>query len=67
MEPPDGARLADGWWVYAPVRAPRPELVLAASGATGGGWWLCAAGRCTEIGAAAGAPLRIRPCGGVGP
>jgi hypothetical protein len=42
MEPPEGARLADGWWVYAPRRPPQPELLLAASGATGGGWTLCA-------------------------
>jgi hypothetical protein len=63
MEPPDGARLEDGWWAYAPELPPRPELVLAASGATEGGWSLCAAGRCRELGALAGAPLRLAPCG----
>jgi hypothetical protein len=62
MEPPQDARLRDGWWVYAPGRPAQAELVLAASGATGGGWSLCADGRCTEIGADAGAPLRLVPC-----
>ena len=62
MEPPEGARLVDAWWVYAPRRPPQAELVLAASGATGGGWSLCAAGRCVELGAAAGPPLRLRGC-----
>jgi hypothetical protein len=62
MEPPEGARLAQGWWVYAPRRPPQPELLLAASGATGGGWSLCAGGRCRELGADAGPPLRLRAC-----
>jgi hypothetical protein len=62
MDPPPDARLAGGWWVYAPHRAPQPDLVLAASGATGGGWTLCAAGACRELGAAAGAPIRLAPC-----
>ena len=46
MEPPDGAVLVDGWRVYSPRLPGVPELVLAASGATGGGWSLCAEGRC---------------------
>ena len=62
MEPPEGARLVDGWWTYRPARPPLPELVLAASGATGAGWSLCAEGRCREIGATRGAPLRLAPC-----
>jgi hypothetical protein len=62
MEPPEDAVLKDGWWVYAPKLPPRPELVLAASGATGEGWSLCADGQCTIIGAAAGAPVTIKPC-----
>ena len=62
MEPPPGARLEDGWWVYRPTVAPVPALVLAASGATGSGWRLCADGECREIGGGAGAPVRIAPC-----
>ena len=62
MEPPEGARLEGGWWVYAPHLPPRRELVLAASGATGGGWTLCAGGSCREIGADAVAPVRLGPC-----
>ena len=63
MEPPDGARLAGGWWIWRPDRPPQAELVLAASGATGGGWTLCAAGACRELGATPGAPIRLTACG----
>ena len=62
MEPPDDAVMRDGWWVYAPAVPPRRELVLAASGATGEGWSLCAQGNCTIIGAAAGEPVVLRSC-----
>ncbi len=61
MEPGDDARLVDGWWVWSPGTVV-PELRLAASGATGAGWRLCADGRCHEIGAAASEPLRLAPC-----
>lgn len=64
MEPPEGAVLKEGWWVYAPEIGPLPQLVLAASGATGSGWTLCAEGRCMEIGAAAGEPVTLEPCSG---
>ena len=62
MEPGDGTTLADGWWTWRPARAAIPELVLAASGATPGGWTLCAAGACRELGAGPGSPIRIAPC-----
>jgi hypothetical protein len=62
VDPPAGARLADGWWSWRPRRPPLPELLLAASGATGGGWTLCAAGRCRELGSAVGAPLSLTAC-----
>lgn len=44
MDPPEGAVLQDGWWVYrtaqkTPLRV--PLLRLAVSGATGSGWRLC--------------------------
>jgi hypothetical protein len=62
MEPPAEARLEGGWWRWHPQTAPRPEVVLAASGATGGGWTLCAGGVCRELGAAGTEPLRLYPC-----
>jgi hypothetical protein len=62
MEPPEGAVLKDGWWTYRPALPPVPSLVLAASGATGEGWRLCAAGECREIGVSAGAPATIAAC-----
>lgn len=61
MEPGDGAVLRDGWWVWQPDVSV-PDLALAASGATGGGWRLCSDAGCREIGAAAGAPVVLRPC-----
>lgn len=63
MEPPENARLEGGAYVYDLDRAPVPELVLAASGATGGGWLLCAEGaQCLELGDAPGPPIAIRWC-----
>jgi len=62
MDPGEGARLEDGWWVWSPELPKVPELVLAASGATVSAWQLCHAGGCETIGAEAGAPVRIRAC-----
>jgi len=62
MEPADDARLEDGWWVWNPENTVLPGLLLAASGATGSGWQLCSSGDCHELGAAAGAPISLRPC-----
>src|SRR5690606_15190434 len=63
MEAPEGAVLEDGWWTYAPKIPPRAQVVLAASGATGEGWSLCAQGRCTVLGASAGEPITLKACG----
>ncbi len=63
MDPGDGARLEDGWWVW-PVDAPAiSRLVLASSGATAGGWRLCHDGGCRTIGAEPGPPVTLEPCG----
>ena len=61
MEPGDGAIRQDGWWVWQPGIAV-PEVTLAASGATGGGWRLCSDQGCHTIGAVAGQPVVLRPC-----
>ncbi|WP_274626610.1 DUF1850 domain-containing protein [Arvimicrobium flavum] len=66
MEPPEGAVLENGWWTYAPGLKPQPALRLAASGATGAGWTLCAAGSCRELGTAPGEAISIRACEGIG-
>ncbi len=62
MEPADDARLVDGWWTWRPDRPPQAELVLAASGATVGGWTLCGGGTCHELGSVAEAPIRLSAC-----
>ena len=62
MDPGPDARLEDGWLVWAPDLPPQPELVLAASGATGGGWRLCDGRACHDLGRAPGEPLHLRPC-----
>lgn len=66
MEPGEGARLVDGWWEW-PGDLTVPSLTLAASGATGGGWTLCADGMCRTLGAAPGDPVTLRPCAGLPP
>jgi hypothetical protein len=62
MEPPEGAVLKGGWWSYRPKLPVRRDIALAASGATGGGWLLCAEGSCLEIGGEAGEPARLSAC-----
>ncbi|MFA6155730.1 DUF1850 domain-containing protein [Mesorhizobium sp.] len=62
MEPPEGAVLRDGWWVYAPKVAPQRRVVLAASGATGAGWTLCSVQGCRELGKEAGGTISLEPC-----
>lgn len=62
MEVPDGAVREGGVWRYRPNLPPQPALLLARSGATGGGWQICADGRCLDFGADAGAPAELGPC-----
>jgi hypothetical protein len=62
MEPGEGARRKNGWWVWEPHAAPLTTLVLASSGATGSGWTLCAADGCRELGRDKGEPVVLRPC-----
>ncbi|MFP1643546.1 DUF1850 domain-containing protein [Pontitalea aquivivens] len=63
MEPGPGARLADGWWVWAPSLPLLPALTLAASGATRAGWRLCDGDDCRELGADPGDAITLAPCG----
>ena len=63
IDPPDGAVLRDGWWIYAPQVPPLPRLVLAASGATVSGWKLCVGETCMTLGAEAGETVIIEACG----
>ncbi|WP_233490610.1 DUF1850 domain-containing protein [Paracoccus sediminilitoris] len=49
MEPPPDAVLRDGAWHYALDLPPQRNVWLGASGATGGGWRLCANGRCHAL------------------
>lgn len=62
MEPPADAVLKDGWWIYQPRLGPQKSISLAASGATGSGWTLCANGDCQELGAAAGESVELKTC-----
>lgn len=62
MDPGEGAVLRDGWWRWTPVLAPLPDLVLAASGATSGGWDLCTQHVCHKLGANRAEAVRLAPC-----
>lgn len=62
MEPPEGAVLRDGWWVYVPAAPPQASLSLAASGATGSGWSICFGSECREVGETQGDPVELRAC-----
>lgn len=64
MEPPPDAILKNDWWVYTPHLQPLPELNLAASGATGGGWHVCSPQLkdCLDLGEQAQASIKVTPC-----
>ncbi|RCS23001.1 DUF1850 domain-containing protein [Phyllobacterium salinisoli] len=62
MDPPENAVLENGWWRYTPDIPPRPSVSLAASGATVGGWTLCANGSCRSLGSEAGKPIVLKFC-----
>ncbi|WP_157017956.1 DUF1850 domain-containing protein [Mesorhizobium xinjiangense] len=62
MDPGEGAVLKDGWWVWRPRVPAQSEIVLAASGATVGGWRICADGACRTLGTEPGATVVIRQC-----
>jgi hypothetical protein len=64
VDPGPGARREGSWWVWNPTGPPLPELALAASGATGGGWRLCHDDGCLTLGVAPGSPIRLQPCTG---
>lgn len=58
--PPEASRTPDGWsWI--PDLPPQRQVHLAASGATGGGWRLCANGACHDL-PEAGEPLSLTLC-----
>ena len=65
MEPPPGARLEGGWWVWAPDLPPQERIVLAASTFTPD-HTLCAGGDCRPlggwIGGAVPSPLELQVC-----
>ncbi len=48
MEPAPDARLIDGWFQWAPKRAPMPEVILGNSGVAGE-WRLCTDGKCRTL------------------
>jgi len=66
MEPPPGARLVDGWWVWRPNLKPLPELRLTHSSYTSD-YRLCWNARCSTLNALAGATregdvIAVAPC-----
>lgn len=61
MEPGENAQLKNGWWEW-PGQLEVSSLVLAASGATGGGWTLCTNGKCSALGVSSGEPIVLKPC-----
>jgi hypothetical protein len=62
MDPGEGARLLDGWWVWQPSLPPVPSLMLSASGATISPWTLCVLGECMSLGEFAQEPVKLWSC-----
>jgi hypothetical protein len=64
MEPPDGAKLVDGFWRWSPAMPPLRELVLRRSGATED-WSLCVDAVCrgfSELMPARADPVTLAGC-----
>lgn len=62
MDPGEGARLIDGWWVWQPELPPQSELHLSASGDTVSPWTLCVDEHCTALGEQAADAVRLWSC-----
>lgn len=64
MEPPDDARLIDGWWQYHPRGVHLNEVRLANHGGVAGAWHICVAGDCRALPAGPDSPPEyvIKPC-----
>ncbi|WID94229.1 DUF1850 domain-containing protein [Bosea vestrisii] len=65
MDPPDGAKLVDGFWRWKPNLPALPEVVMRRSGATAD-WQVCVENRCRsldELLPAEADPVVMRPCG----
>jgi hypothetical protein len=65
MDPPDGAKLVDGFWRWKPDLPALPEMVMRRSGATAD-WRVCVDGSCRsldELLPADADPVVMKPCG----
>ena len=66
MEPPEEARLVDGWYVWRPASETRERIILRRAGEASGDWQLCPAGdECALLGDLVGAaadPVTLQPC-----
>jgi len=60
VDPPADARLINGWWRWRPASAPRKDVILGHSGATGD-WRICTGGRCRTLPDILGRPLEGEP------
>ncbi len=48
MDPPEGARLSNGFWRWTPKLPPQREIVMRRSGATAD-WQVCVIGQCRSM------------------
>lgn len=66
MEPPEEARLVDGWYVWRPVGETRERILLRRAGEISGDWQFCpAGGTCMPLADLVGAtadPVTLQPC-----
>lgn len=65
MDPPDGAKLVDGFWRWKPNLPALPEVVMRRSGATAD-WRVCMESRCRSLDGLLPAdadPVVMKPCG----
>jgi hypothetical protein len=64
MDPPDGARLENGFWRWTPTLQPQREIVMRRSGATAD-WQVCVGAACRPMGdylPAEADPVTLKRC-----
>lgn len=65
MDPPEDARLVDGFWRWTPKLPPQRDIIMRRSGATAD-WQICVAGQCRAMSQylpAEADPVTLNACG----
>ena len=62
MDPPEGSKFKNGWWVYRPAKIDIKELYLSTSNTNLKNWKICFDGKCQVLNNNHENPIKIFPC-----